>query len=88
MSLWYSGTKWLQNAAALRRHGSDQAVRALKLCRRTLDIQVGAPAEFQRPDGVIRAVAAQRCGILEPFRARASLFQYNKPILIRILFGF
>ena len=57
MSLWYSGTKWLQNAAALRRHGSDHAVRALKLCRRTLDIQVGAPAEFQRPHSLIRAAA-------------------------------
>ena len=53
-------SEWLQNAAALRRHGSDHPVRALKLCRRTLDIQVGAPAEFQRPHRVIRAVAALR----------------------------
>ena len=45
-----------------------------------------------RPHGVIRAVAAQRCGILEPFRARASFSQVQKKfhseIRIQNLIGF
>ena len=63
-----------------------------RLFRGPLDIQVGAPAEFQRPHRVIRAVAAQRSGILEPFRARASFSQVQKKfhseIRIQNLIGF